>query len=229
MLNIIPVLDLKSGIAVTGQSGNRDTYKELKSIYSKKSDPIEIAYNLKKKGINEMYIADLDAIEKKGSNSEIIKKINRILPIMLDYGIEDEKSFKYALEFASKIIIGTETLSNLKELYNIYNKYPNERIIISIDIKDNELLNNELNITLDELIEELKILNPLEIILLDLSNVGTSVGFNKNLLKKFETLKKSIIIGGGITANQLKILNIEHQIQKVLIGTNLHNGKIKIK
>lgn len=229
MSTIIPVIDLKSGTAVTGKSGNRKKYRELKSIYSNSSDPIEIAFNLKKHGAKEIYVADLDAIEKEGFNLELIKKINQILPIMLDCGIKNEFDFNFALEFARKIVIGTETLNNINELHNIYDKYPNERIVISVDIKNNELLcSNELNITLDELIEELKIIKPKEIILLDLSNVGTNLGFNMNLLTKFESLKKSIIIGGGITPKQLKLLNYEG-IEKVLIGTSLHSGKIKIR
>ena len=227
MLNIIPVIDLKLGNAVTGKSGNRKEYKKLKSIYSTNSNPIEIAMNLKKKGAKEIYIADLDAIENNGSNSELIKKINQIIPVMLDYGIKNESDFKNALEFSSKIVIGTETINNLNELYNIYNKYPNEKIVISVDIKNNKLLSNNLNINLDSLIKELQILNPKDIILLDLSNVGTNSGFNMKLLNKFETLKKSVIIGGGITPKQLKILK-KYSIEKVLIGTSLHNGKIKI-
>lgn len=228
MLNIIPVIDLKSGNAVTGKSGNRSKYKQLKSIYSNNSNPLEIAFNLKKKGAKEIYIADLDAIEEKGSNLKLIKKINQILPVMLDYGIQNENSFSYAIKFARKIVIGTETLTSLDELNNIYKKYPNERIVISVDIKNNKLLSNRLKITLYELIEELKILNPKQIILLDLSNVGTSSGFNMDLLNKFGSLKESIIIGGGITTKQIKILN-NSGIKKALIGTNLHNGKIKLK
>lgn len=227
MLNIIPVIDLKSGTAVTGKSGNRSKYKQLKSIYSNSSNPLEIALNLKKKGANEIYIADLDAIEEKGSNLELIKKINQILPVMLDYGIRDEKSFSFANKFARKIIIGTETLSDLNELYNIYDKYPNEKIVISVDIKNNSLLSNNLNINLYELIEKLEILNPKQIILLDLSNVGTNSGFNMDLLNKFSSFKKSLIIGGGITVKQIKILN-DIGIEKVLIGTSLHNGEIKL-
>lgn len=228
MLNVIPVIDLKSGNAVTGKSGNRNEYKKLKSIYSSRSDPIEIAFNLKKEGATEIYIADLDAIEQKGSNLKLITKINQILPVMLDYGIKDEKSFKFAIKFVKKIVIGTETLINLDELHSIYNNYPNEKIVISIDIKNNKLLSNNLNINLYELIEDLKTLNPKQIILLDLSNVGTNSGFNMNLLNKFGSLKKYIIVGGGITPKQMQILD-NSNIKKALIGTNLHNGKIKIR
>ena len=48
MLEIIPVLDLMNSVAVSGKSGNRETYTPLKTIYASSSDPVEIANSLKK-------------------------------------------------------------------------------------------------------------------------------------------------------------------------------------
>ena len=58
MIEIIPVLDLKSGIAVSGKSGNRNKYKPLKTVYSSSSNPVEIARNLKEKRAKSIYIAE---------------------------------------------------------------------------------------------------------------------------------------------------------------------------
>ena len=49
-MEIIPVLDLKSGIAVSGESGERSNYKPLKTVYSQSSNPVEIARTLKEQG-----------------------------------------------------------------------------------------------------------------------------------------------------------------------------------
>ena len=56
MLEIIPVLDLMNSVAVSGKSGNRDTYTPLQTIYASSSDPVEIANSLKRANAKEMYI-----------------------------------------------------------------------------------------------------------------------------------------------------------------------------
>ena len=57
---IIPVLDLKNGIAVSGKSGKRDTYKPLMTVFHKSASPQEIAKSLKDGCAVRIYIADLD-------------------------------------------------------------------------------------------------------------------------------------------------------------------------
>ena len=67
MLEIIPVIDLMNSVAVSGKSGNRSTYTPLQTIYASSSDPMEIATSLKRANAKEMYIADLDLIERNGN------------------------------------------------------------------------------------------------------------------------------------------------------------------
>lgn len=228
MIQIIPVLDLMSGMAVSGKSGHRETYKPLKSVYSFSPDPVEIASALKRSGAHQIYIADLDAIEKKGSNLELVRKINHILPVMLDWGVKDLLSFEFALEFASKIIVATETLKSLDDLQAIFDKFPEDRIVVSVDIKNGKLLSPEMDMSLDSFKEHLRELNPSQIILLDISKVGTHEGFNISLIDEFADFKDSLILGGGIIPSEIKSLD-EKGIKRVLVGSALHKGDISLK
>jgi phosphoribosylformimino-5-aminoimidazole carboxamide ribotide isomerase len=227
VVNIIPVMDLMNGIAVSGKSGNRATYSPLNSVFANNSDPIAIANSLKIKGYNELYIADLDSIEKIGHNLDKIKLINTIIPVILDCGIKNFDGFKFYLDFAYKLIIATETLESLDELHKIINTFPKERIVISVDIKDNELYSKSenFNLSLDEFIEELIAISPNEIILLDISKVGTNSGINQDLIAKFSQLYDKLILGGGISKEDLSKID-ELGIKKVLIGSSIHNGFI---
>lgn len=227
MINKVPVLDLKENIAVSGKSGQRETYTPLQSVFSVSSNPIEIANNLKLNGAKEIYIADLDLIDSKGHNLHQIKMINNILPVIFDGGVKDFESYTFFLDYAYKVIVATETLESLDELQKIFEAFPKERIVLSIDIKDNKLYSKHLDISLDKLKKILKYLDPGEIILLDISSVGTNKGFNKELLKEFEEFKDKLIIAGGINKNSLNELE-EEGIKKVLIGTSLHNGEITL-
>lgn len=227
MIEVIPVLDLKNNLAVSGKSGLRDTYTPLKTIYSNSSDPFDIANNLKLNNAKRIYIADLDLIDKQGHNLDKIKDVNMVLPVILDAGVKNFESFQFFLQFAYKIIVATETLESIEELEKIFEKFPSERIIISVDVKDNKLFSKNLDMDINEFKQVLKRFNPGEIILLDISRVGTGKGFNEDLLEMFVDFKDQIIIGGGIGPEDLKYLD-SLGFRKALIGTSLHNGEIKI-
>ena len=228
MMEIIPVLDLMNSIAVSGKSGNRNSYTPLSSFYSSNSDPVAIAQSLKIYGADQIYIADLDLIEKKSHNLDKIKLINTILPVMLDGGICDLKSFEFYLDFAYKLIVATETLESIEELYKIFDNFSKERIVVSVDIKDDRLFSKNIDMTVEEFKKELVAIDPNEIILLNISDVGRNCGFNKELISGFSQLKDKLILGGGITKNEINELSAIG-IKKVLVGSSLHNGEISLK
>ncbi|MDR3292027.1 MAG: HisA/HisF family protein [Methanobrevibacter sp.] len=229
MLNIIPVMDLMNGIAVTGKSGNRNSYLPLKTIFSPNSNPYSIAKSLKISGANELYIADLDIIEKKGHNLNSIKMMNSLIPLILDAGIKNLNSFRFFLDFAYKIIVATETIESIEEIHKIFDKFPKERIVVSVDIKNNNLYTNseDFNLSLDEFKKELMAISPNEIILLDISRVGNEGGINIGLINRFKEFKDKLILGGGMRKEDLNFTE-NLGIKKVLVGTGLHKGEIPL-
>lgn len=225
---IIPVLDLKKGIAVSGQSGQRETYQPLQTVFnpsSPSSDPLEIAGALKEAGAGRLYLADLDSIEGKGSNFKIIQNINQIIPVMMDGGAADVKTVESCLKVSEKVIVATETLKSLKSLEEIFETFSNQEIVISIDIKDDLILSKNLQLSIREIEAKLKELKPDEIILLDISGVGTLNGFNQKLLENWRGWEEALILGGGIIPQDLEILQ-ERGITKFLLGSALHSGQI---
>ena len=227
MIKKIPVLDLKDGQAVSGKSGLRDTYQPLQTVFAPSSDPIEIAQGLKLNGANKLYIADLDLIENKGHNINEIKMVNTIIPVILDAGVKNAEGFSFFLDYAFKIIIPTETLESIDDLYEICNKYPKERIVISVDVKNNELLSKNLDLSIKEFKDILIDVDPFQIILLDVSGVGTNKGYNEELLNEFEDLKDKLIVAGGLNKDSITELE-KIGIKKVLLGTSLHSGEVNI-
>lgn len=227
MIKKIPVLDLKDGQAVSGKSGLRDTYQPLQTVFAPSSDPVEIAQGLKLNGADELYIADLDLIENKGHNINEIKMVNTIIPVILDAGVKNAEGFSFFLDYAFKIIIPTETLESIDDLYEICNKYPKERIVISVDVKNNELLSKNLDLSIKEFKDILIDVDPFQIILLDISGVGTNKGYNEELLNEFEDLKDKLIVAGGLNKDSITELE-KIGIKKVLLGTSLHSGEVNI-
>lgn len=227
MIKKIPVLDLKDGLAVSGKSGLRDTYQPLQTVFAPSSNPIDIAQGLRINGADELYIADLDLIESKGHNINDIKMTNTIIPVILDAGIKNAESFSFFLDYAYKLIVPTETLESIDDLYEIFEKYPKERIVVSVDVKNDELYSKNLDLTLSEFKDILIDVEATQIILLDISGVGTQKGYNEKLLTEFDDLKEKLIIAGGLNKNSIDELE-KLGIKKVLVGTSLHSGEITI-
>jgi phosphoribosylformimino-5-aminoimidazole carboxamide ribotide isomerase len=205
----------------------RDTYTPLNTIFAPSANPVEIAQGLKLNGADEMYIADLDLIESNGHNINDVKMVNTILNVMFDGGVKNEEGFRFFLDYAYKIIVPTETLESIDEMKKIFEKYPKERIVVSVDVKNNELLAKHLDLNLSEFKEILKELDPNEIILLDVTGVGTEKGYNIKLLDEFAELKDKLIIAGGLNKESLDELD-SLGIKKVLIGTSLHSGEVNL-
>ncbi len=227
MIKKIPVIDLKQHQAVSGKSGMRDTYRPLNTVFASSSNPVEIAQGLRLNGADEIYIADLDLIESQGHNINDIKMVNTIIPVMFDGGVKNCESFEFFLDYVYKVIVPTETLESIEEMEKIFEKYPKERIVVSIDTKNSELLAKNFDMSLSEFKNILIRLDPHEIILLDISGVGTEKGYNKKLLDEFGELKDKLIIAGGLNKESLGELE-SLGIKKVLIGTSLHSGEVKL-
>ena len=108
------------------------------------------------------------------------------------------------------------------------NTFPKERIVVSVDIKEGELYSTNLDLNILEFKEVLKQINPNEIILLNISDVGTNKGFDNSFIKYFEDFKDKLIIAGGIKNEDLTYIE-SLGINKALVGTSLHKGLINLK
>lgn len=216
-MEIIPVIDIMNNIAVHGKSGNRETYKPLKTVLCDSSNPIDIIEKYKEKGAEKVYIADLDAIMGNGNNFSIIENID--IYKIVDAGISNKEDMGYIknLNICDKLIIGTETLDDLTILNN-------KDIILSLDFKNGKLLNYELNYILENINKNIPL------IILDISSVGTQKGINKELIKSvMDKTNNPIYIGGGIKdENDLKDAH-DLGAQGVLIATAIHRGVLNLK
>jgi phosphoribosylformimino-5-aminoimidazole carboxamide ribotide isomerase len=95
-----------------------------------------------------------------------------------------------------------------------------------VDFKDGKIL-SKTEIGCDELIEIFNEYLPNEVILLDISRVGTFKGINKGFISKFSGINSSIIIGGGIQGDDIPTV-FDLGVDKVLVGSALHKGKLKL-
>jgi phosphoribosylformimino-5-aminoimidazole carboxamide ribotide isomerase len=233
-MRVIPVLDILDSQVVHGVKGERDKYAPIQSVLTTSTSPLGIAKAFKEYfPIQELYIADLDAIMRHTSTFSYLKeiKLETQLKIMLDAGIDEVDSAQKLLKLGvDKVIIGTETLKSFKNLQNLTKILDPKNLIVSVDLKKGKLQTEakELqNRSPQNVISELYDLGIQEIIVLELTKVGSESGVMTDLL--IDILKHtsiSVITGGG-ARNSTDLQKLKNNgISGVLIATALHNGAI---
>ncbi len=69
-MQIIPVIDIRGGVAVRAIAGERNLYRPIKSPIAQTADPVAIARGYQAVfPFPTLYLADLDGIEGRGANS----------------------------------------------------------------------------------------------------------------------------------------------------------------
>ncbi len=218
-MEIIPVIDIMGGIAVSGKSGRREEYTELKSIFASSSNPIEIAKNLP---FERLYVADLDGIMKGAPNLKLLEELSRIKRLMVDVGIRNRNDYDGISHLNADVIIGSETLHDFETLEAIGRECPN--VVFSIDIKDGKVLSPFLPHAPIETIELLAT-RVKRFIVLDISSVGT-LGADFSLFDQLKIPDVKIYYGGGIKKEDIDKLK-KIGVDGALVGTALHKGLFK--
>jgi phosphoribosylformimino-5-aminoimidazole carboxamide ribotide isomerase len=217
-MEVIPVLDIMGGIAVSGKSGRRDEYTSLKTVFADSSIPLEIAENLPCK---RLYVADLDGIMKGAPNIETLEELCKIKNIMVDAGIKNIDDYGRIAHINADIILGSETLRDLETLEAIKKE---AEVIVSIDIKEGKLVSPFLP---DDPFEAFNLLKNevKKFIILNISRVGT-LSSDFSFLEKFVVPDVEIYYGGGIKKEDIEKLK-KMGVDGVLVGTALHKGFFK--
>ncbi|MGD9131222.1 MAG: HisA/HisF-related TIM barrel protein [Candidatus Bathyarchaeota archaeon] len=234
-MKVIPVIDVLNGVAVHGIRGERERYQPLKSVLCRSADPLDIALDFESLGFNGLYLADLDAILGKSANFNVYRQImtETGLGLMVDAGIADLGRAEEVLATGvSKIVVGSETLESLDFLGQAVKAFGEDRVVVSVDLKEGKVLSaSEAVASMDAIsfAQELRKIGVNQIILLDLTRVGTEQGINRALLRSvLEKTGVEVLVGGGIMSLQEleELRNLG--VYGALVATILHNGKLKI-
>lgn len=226
-MRVIPVVDIKNGVAVQARAGNREKYKPVESVLTTSLNPIQVANALKKLNARELYVADLDAIERSGSNLGSVLGIKELgFDVLFDCGISGVEDLEKLLDIG-RPVIGTETLSSLEELAKITRVC---ETVLSLDFKGDGLLTKieELRgVEIEELIKTLSSYDIAEIIYLDLERVGMSCGMREEVIKRMvQATSIPLLVGGGINdisdIRRMQALGVSG----VLVATAIHRGRI---
>ena len=234
---IIPVIDILNSEVVHAVKGEREKYKPLKSVVVKSSEPVEIVKEIQKKtSLNDVYIADLDAILRRKPNFSLLRNILNIpqIKVMIDPGIVSlENVLEYSKYELDSLILGLETIKNLKVISDCLEIIGSNKTIVSIDMYKETIQTNVKEIKNQnpvKIIKKIEDLGAKLIILLDLYKVGQKLGGISPLYLEIKSLfNGQVLVGGGIRNFEDIELYIQNGFSGVLIGTALHDGTIKLE
>ena len=234
-VDVIPVLDLMGGRVVQGLRGERHAYLAVRSGLVAGCDPVAIARALCREcGGKAVYVADLDAIAGRGDHLGTVGELADGLGAepWVDAGVSDEDAAARLLGAgAARVIIGTETLSEISALRALLDAFSAGQLIVSLDMGERGVLSRCSSLTGCAPMEALELLAAEgvgDVILLALASVGTGAGPDVGTLRDaraaFPQLR--LIAGGGVRdAEDLRVLAAAGA-DGVLLATALHRGWI---
>jgi phosphoribosylformimino-5-aminoimidazole carboxamide ribotide isomerase len=231
-MRVIPVIDLKGGAAVHAVRGERESYRPLRSEIVHGADPVDVARAVRDRlGLDELYVADLDAIAGGPGHADVIAALARETRVMVDAGTAGAGAVAALLELgAARVVVGSETLPAAAALAQIRADLPGAPLVLSLDLRAGRVLSPDPALAdrsaagaLAELAEGLR-----EAIVLDLARVGSGEGPDVELLGELHAgfPQLQLLAGGGVRhAGDLRALTAAGAAG-ALVATALHAGAI---
>ena len=235
-MRVIPVIDILNGKVVHAVKGKRNEYRPIQSILTPSSDPLTITKAFQKLGFRTLYIADLDSIIDCSTNFQTLKEValETKLELIVDAGITNiDRAQKLLESGVSKLVIGTETLKDEAFVSEALERFREEQVIVSLDLKGDRVITQKTfggPTDAMALLAEFAEMGVLDVIVLDLLRVGSNEGVNTAFLEHLlDSFKLNLYVGGGVR-NIEDLLSLEKLgISGTLVATSLHNGKISIQ
>jgi phosphoribosylformimino-5-aminoimidazole carboxamide ribotide isomerase len=223
-MQIVPVMDLKGGVVVRARHGERAAYRPIETPLSPTSEPADVAAGLMAlHAFKALYVADLDAIERRGNHEGTLAKLSENHPslsLWVDNGcakIAPAERLLAALPGAS-LVIGSESQRDL-ELLRRLRKSP--RIILSLDFRGEAFLGPEELLAGPELWPE-------RVVIMTLARVGGDAGPD---LETFVEIKaragsRQIYLAGGLR-NRGDLAAVKASgAAGILVASALHDGRL---
>ena len=230
-MQIIPVLDIQQGVVVRGVAGQRESYKPLCSQLVEGCDPVVVANAIRRTfGLNRLYVADLDAIERSQPNRTILSELCAAdFTLIVDTGLRDERSLDWLQELPqTSIIAALETLPSPEQLELIASRVGQERIVFSLDLKDGQPLGTEAWPAYPAQVASVAVeCGVRRTVVLDLAAVGVGEGIpTLPLCRQLRGQFSELITGGGVRCvDDLRVAN-EESVDGLLVASALHDGRI---
>ena len=232
-MKILPVLDLLNGLVVRGVAGERSAYRPVASCLTADPIPLAVARAIREKlGLDDFYVADLDAIQFSRPNWETYRQLAADgCRLRIDAGVSDvQRAHDLLAGGAAEVIVGLESCSSPRLLESLCAAEGGARIVFSLDLKGGRPFGDTSGWATDEpeeIARQAIDAGVSSLIVLDLAQVGRGEGLStKSLCARLKKYSVRLITGGGIRGvEDLKDLQ-DLGVDGVLVASALHDGRL---
>jgi phosphoribosylformimino-5-aminoimidazole carboxamide ribotide isomerase len=232
-MRVVPVIDLKGGVAVHAVRGDRARYRPVSGRIGDGSDPVGLARAVRDRfGLDELYVADLDAIAGGTGSPDLVAALAREARVMVDAGAAGATAIAGLLELGvARVVIGTESLPGAQAFRRLRSELPDAPLVLSLDLRGGEVLSPDpalAGLGAAEALARLADAGAREAIVLDLLRVGSGEGPDLTLIGELHARFPDVelLAGGGVRhAADLGALT-GAGAAGALIATALHDGAI---
>lgn len=232
-MKLIPAIDIINGQCVRLTQGDY----EQKKVYNPK--PLEVALSFENAGLKHLHLVDLDGA-KAGlvTNWKVVEDITFSTRMHVDFGggIKTEKEIARLLSLGVKQVnIGSVAVKQPNLVKEWLQKFGPERIILSADVKDEQIKINgwqeDASKTIYELIDDLHPAGLKYVTCTDISVDGMLTGPSIKLYQKLIARYPDIqwIASGGISSIE-DIIHLKNiNVYGAIIGKAIYENKISLK
>jgi phosphoribosylformimino-5-aminoimidazole carboxamide ribotide isomerase len=228
-MNVIPVLDLRGGVVVRAQMGERHRYQPIVSPLSPTSDPADVMQGLLAvHPFTTFYLADLDAIEGTGGNEPVMHRLRAEFPALalwVDNGIADAAAAKRWLDAGlGHLVIGSESQKDMALLRHLADQdhADQDRIVLSLDFRSDAFQGPPA--LLDDTAAW-----PQRLIVMTLARVGSGAGPDLERLRAVRDAApgRDVYAAGGVRDGADLAALTSAGIAGALVATSLHDGRLR--
>ena len=234
-LRVIPCLDVNAGRVVKGIK-----FQDLQTV----GDPVELAGQYFEAGADEITFLDVTAsVEDRSTILDVVSRTadSVFIPLTVGGGVRTIQDVQTLLSAgADKVSVGTAAISSPNLLDEIGNRYGDQVLVVSLDIKRNaETISGYILTThggsketgLDALrwIEENQHRGIGELLLNSMDSDGTKTGFDLELIRAIRNVSNLPLIASGGAGTVEHFAEAERAgASAVLAASVFHNGELSI-
>ncbi len=231
-LLVIPSIDIKNGKCVRVVQG----IPEL-DCYEYSNNPVEMAKIWRAENAKMIHVVDFDgAYEYQKRNFEVVEEIcsSVVIPVEFAGGIRNLNDADEIMKTGiSRLAINTLAIENRKEFLRVFEKYGPSKIVMSLDIKDEELLikgrSTQTGINFRTFTKEMVEVGINRFVVCDITRNGTQLGPNISLSIEIAKLTGAKVTHSGGVRNKDELLDIQKLIpigiDSVIVGRALYENR----
>lgn len=231
---VIPAIDLRDGRCVRLVQGDLKT----ETVYS--DEPVEMAKRWENLGAPMLHVVDLDgAFKGEPQNLDVIERMVEAvnIPIQLGGGIRNMNAVRNVINLGvNRVILGTAAILSPELVTKCCEEFE-DQIMVGIDCRDGlvaiEGWESTVELTVDQLAQEIAKLGVKRIVFTDIRRDGTLKGPNVEATKNVAQVSgmKVIASGGASSLEDLQMIKAlkPFGVEGIIMGKALYSGAVSLK